>query len=146
MEKELIQKAKTAQSPEELVKLARENGVYIPEAHAQEVFDGIQKYGELSDDELNSASGGGCFGGGNNLKDFAGISLSCPKGEFVPDGNETFWRCGNCGAPMVFLPHGVLRYCSCIERLFGKCIGCDNCSFHHLGYCNRDERVREGSI
>ncbi len=59
---ELIEKAKRAKSAEELMTLAKENGVDISEDEARKYFDKLNKSGELSDDELNSVSGGGCIG------------------------------------------------------------------------------------
>lgn len=60
MDRELIQKAKAAKSPEELLALAKENGYPIDEDGAKELFAQLQISGELSDDELTNVAGGGC--------------------------------------------------------------------------------------
>ncbi len=59
MEKELIGKLKQAQSPAELITLAKENGLEITEEQAKVYFEQLKaKAGELSDDELAKVAGG----------------------------------------------------------------------------------------
>ena len=60
--KELLEKAKQANSPEELLALAKENGYPLDEDGAKAYFEKIYKLGELSDDELDNVAGGGCGG------------------------------------------------------------------------------------
>ncbi len=61
MNSELIKKAKAANSPEELLELARENGLEeLTLENAKAYFDILKQSGELSDDELSNAAGGGC--------------------------------------------------------------------------------------
>ncbi len=57
---ELIEKAKQAKSPEEVINIAMANDVELTKDEAQAYFDQFNKTGELSDDELNDVSGGGC--------------------------------------------------------------------------------------
>lgn len=68
---ELIEKARQAKSHEELIALAKENGIELSEDKAKEYFEKLSASGELSDDELNNIAGGcGNFGSGhypNNL-------------------------------------------------------------------------------
>ena len=60
---ELIEKAKSAKTPEELMALAKENGVELTEESAAAYFDRLHpQTGELSDSELDNVSGG-CGGG-----------------------------------------------------------------------------------
>ena len=56
--KELIEKAKTAKSAEELLAMAKAEGFELPEGEAKTVFSKLNKTGELSDEELNNVSGG----------------------------------------------------------------------------------------
>ncbi|MGN1103609.1 MAG: hypothetical protein ACI4QI_01915 [Candidatus Coproplasma sp.] len=56
--KELIQKAKTAKTAEELFELARAEGVELSQEEAAKHFAELNKTGELSDDELNNVAGG----------------------------------------------------------------------------------------
>ena len=59
---ELIEKAKSAKTPEELMALAKENGMELTEESAKAYFEAIHpEAGELSDDELNNVAGGGCL-------------------------------------------------------------------------------------
>lgn len=58
---EMIEKAKVAKSAEELLALAKENEVEIPEEAAKALFEQLNpKSGELDDDDLDNVSGGGC--------------------------------------------------------------------------------------
>lgn len=56
--KELIEKAKTAKTAEELLAMSKAEGFELPEGEAKTVFSKLNKTGELSDEELNNVSGG----------------------------------------------------------------------------------------
>lgn len=59
---ELIAKAKKAKSAEEIMALAKENGIEMSEETAKTYFKQIcPKTGELSDEELDNVAGGGCY-------------------------------------------------------------------------------------
>ena len=58
---ELILKAKEAKTAEELLVLAKENGVELTEEGANAYFEQLHQSGELSDEELGNVSGGGCY-------------------------------------------------------------------------------------
>ncbi len=60
MTNELIEKAKACKSVEELFALAKENGMEMTAEQAAEQFAQLHNEGELSDEELNGAAGGGC--------------------------------------------------------------------------------------
>ena len=61
MNEEMITKAREAKSVEELIALAKENGIELTEEEAKEYFAKLNPTkGELSDDELDDVSGGGC--------------------------------------------------------------------------------------
>ena len=59
-QKELLEKAKEAKSAEELLSLAKENGMELTEEEAAAYFAQLNKSGELSDEELDNVAGGGC--------------------------------------------------------------------------------------
>ena len=59
---EVLEKAKLAKSPEEILALAKENGAELTEESAKAYFAKLHKSGEVSDDELDSVSGGGKCG------------------------------------------------------------------------------------
>lgn len=62
IDSELIAKAKTAKSVEELLSIVKENGIDLPEDKGRILFEELGGQGELSDDELDNVSGGGCGG------------------------------------------------------------------------------------
>ena len=58
---EMIEKAKTAQSAEALLDMAKAGGKELTAEEAKTYFEMLNpKTGELSDDELDAVSGGGC--------------------------------------------------------------------------------------
>ena len=62
MNEEILAKARTARSPEELLKLAQECGIEgITEENAGEYFKLMRKSGEIPDDELKGTSGGAAY-------------------------------------------------------------------------------------
>ena len=99
MDKNLILKAKDAKSVEELMALAKENGIELNEEDAKMYFEQFNsKKGELSDDELDNVSGG--------MRPLVAsapcpivASAPCPKcktqGRYTGSGNE--WKCPTCG-------------------------------------------------
>ena len=60
--KELIEKAKTAKSAEELLAMAKAENIELTEEEAAQAFAKMNKNGELSDEELDNVAGGGCGG------------------------------------------------------------------------------------
>ena len=58
--KKLIEKAKTAKSAEELLAMAKAENIELTEEQAAKAFAELNKAGELSDEELENAAGGGC--------------------------------------------------------------------------------------
>ncbi len=60
MTNELIEKAKECKSAEELLALAKENNIEMTAEEAAEQYAMLHNEGELSDDELDGAAGGGC--------------------------------------------------------------------------------------
>ena len=59
----LIEKAKQAKSAEELSEFAETGGVKLTEEESVRLFERLNAYGELSDNELDNVSGGGCGSG-----------------------------------------------------------------------------------
>lgn len=57
---ELIEKAKQAKSAEEILALAKENGIEMTDEAAKAHFERLHNSGEISDEELDNVSGGGC--------------------------------------------------------------------------------------
>lgn len=85
--KEQLTKAKQAKSVEELLTLAKENGMELTEEEAAKHFAEWHKEGELSDDELNNVSGG-C--GGSNVPSKVNVDSANPL-------------CPSCGERLYFV-------------------------------------------
>ena len=89
---ELLEKAKEAKSAEELVSLAKENGMELTEEEAAAYFAQLNKSGELSDEELDNVSGGGCYANDGSLMTTIGYRCKCY--EAAPD--RSFGVKGTC--------------------------------------------------
>ncbi len=61
MEDNIIKKARNCKSTEELIALAKENGAELTCEQAESYFKSMHESGELSDEELDNVSGGGCY-------------------------------------------------------------------------------------
>lgn len=93
MNQKLISKAKETKSAEELLTLAKENGVEMTEERAKSYFDQLHpKTGELSDEELDNVSGGGCYANDGALMTTIGYRCKCY--EAAPD--RSFGVKGTC--------------------------------------------------
>ena len=55
---EMIKKAKTAGTVEELLAMAKENGYEMTEEEAKTAFSRLNSTGEIADDELEAVAGG----------------------------------------------------------------------------------------
>ena len=98
---ELLEKAKLAKSAEELIALAKENGVELTAESANAYFAQLHKTGELPDDELDSVAGGEkCGTIYNNGRPVVTISNSC-----------VYWRCENCHNAVLKKTGGAYDVC-----------------------------------
>ena len=87
---ELIEKAKSAKTPEELMALAKENGIEMTAESAKAYFEQLNpKTGELADEELDNVSGGGCHNGGRLV---VSVMHYCDE-----------WRCKDDGSQCAYL-------------------------------------------
>ena len=57
---QLFQNFRNAKSPEDMLTIAKENGIELTEDNAKYYFETYFSSGALSDDELENVSGGGC--------------------------------------------------------------------------------------
>ena len=94
---EQITKAKAAKSVEELLALAKENGLELTEEEAKNCFEQWHKEGELADEELNNVAGGACYSSGvsgpNGYHEYAVVSplssaKDCEKNWIHPSNAE----------------------------------------------------------
>ncbi len=97
-EKDLILKAKEAKSAEELIALAKENGIELSADDAKLYLD-INKNGELADEELTDVSGGGVYFAGRLIVTRFHVCdhWKCPKCGFglqtSRDGDDDVHAC-----------------------------------------------------
>ena len=106
---EMIEKAKTVKSAEELLELAKANGVEMTADEAATYFTQLNpKSGELDDDDLDAVAGGGC-GGSDNDNPAVGVgdTVQITSGE----------TCSTCGGKI-----GIVR-----QRKLRFYIGCNKC-------------------
>ena len=89
---EMIEKAKTVKSAEELLELAKASNVEMTADEAATYFAQLNpKSGELDDDDLDAVAGGGCGGSDNdNPAVGAGGKLQITSGK----------TCSSCGSNM----------------------------------------------
>ena len=102
---EMIEKAKAAKSAEELLELAKENGVEMTVDEAATYFAQLNPTsGELSDDDLDAVAGGACARTeqANNAQD-AVSNMPCPRCGAVGEWallhkfkDNTDFYCANC--------------------------------------------------
>lgn len=103
---ELLEKAKQAKSAQELAALAKENGVELNEEQAQAYYDLLHPAaGELTNEELDNVSGGGCHTGDGRL--VVTVAHTCKH-----------WMCRTCGTRDV-------KPSSTVSRSLRICLHCD---------------------
>ena len=65
--REMMEKAKTAKSMQELLEMAKAENIELSAEEAEKAFEKLNKSGELSDDELDNVSAG-CYESGDTPK------------------------------------------------------------------------------
>lgn len=80
MSKEVLGLAKQAKSAQEIKELAKAYGYEIDDKEANSIFEYLHKNGELSEDELNNVSGGGCHDSGDTPKYSVGQNVYYENG------------------------------------------------------------------
>lgn len=133
---ELMLKAKAAKSADELIALAKENGVELTKESAKAYFEQLNKRGALDDDELDNVSGGGCYEIGGDRLVVTTIN-SCG-----------YWVCEDCGGGNDSPGYPSLPYHRCdksgpITKSNLTCGSCKYCSYEKgIWYCNHDAKRR----
>lgn len=120
---ELILTAKNAKNAEDILVLAKENGVELTEESATAYFEQLNKRGELTDDELDNVAGGGCYHNGALV--------------VTPLSICNDWTCDECGSGVKWREKDIsgvmLPYCKTPEKHSGKFVfqaSCCNCKYY----------------
>lgn len=123
LNKELLAKAKNAKTPEELIALAKENGTEMTEESAEAYYNLLHpQNGEVSDDELDNVSGGGCHTKDGRLV-VSALNL-CRE-----------WRCKDDGS-MCYVNVMFVECNTCHREAY--CNSCHYCTYEKgLWLCNR---------
>jgi len=118
LNKELIEKAKQAKSAEEILALAKGNGVSMTEEQAKAAYAQFHPVsGEISDDELENVAGGGCHAKDGRL--VVSVNYSCPN-----------WKVMMQEDPLTGIPYPI-------SYAYPKCQNCKYRSIEHeLWLCN----------
>ncbi len=105
----LIAKAKAAASPQELLSFAKENGLCLSDEQADAYFKWLKECGEVSDDELDNVTGGGC-----GKEPPFDIDVYRRLYRHRP----TTHKCPTCGSPMekFAMPDGEIIICTFCGR------------------------------
>ena len=100
---ELIAKAKTAASADELFAIAKENNVALTEEEAKTYFAQLNANGAVADEELDLVAGG-CGGDSEDIKkakDNANRGqIKCPKCNKDIARQSGIFECPECGASL----------------------------------------------
>ena len=125
MSKELLAKAKEAKTPEELMAFAKENNMEMTEESAKAYFDLIHpKTGEITDEELDNVSGGGCHTKDGRL--VVSAMNYCDE-----------WRCKKDGSQCDI--YSLMIYCNTCGCI-AFCNTCQYCTYEKgLWLCNREK-------
>lgn len=111
MTQDLLAKAKACKTPEELLSLARENGLELTETQAKDYYAKLNPGNEeIADEELSSVSGGGCGSEPEPEPEPPQESnfisyIPCPRCKenrwYVRKENPRLLKCRGCGYPMI---------------------------------------------
>ena len=117
---EMIEKAKAAKSAEELLEIAKANGVEMTADEAAAYFAQLNpKSGELDDDDLDAVAGGGCGGsapeGMKKIGAFTNAN-SCKNRECISCGERSSKPTGD-------------GYGTHVCGICGTVVSCSNCKF-----------------
>ena len=107
---ELIAKAKTAKSAEELLALAKANNVELTEEEAKTYFEQLNANGAVSDDELEAVAGGGSC---------PVIEESIPHGTHVRVVNGD--TCSNCKGTTGYVIKNNVDVTPGLKKYYVKC-------------------------
>ena len=130
LSKELLEKAQTAKSPEELIQMAKTENIDLSAEEAAKAFAKLNASGELSDEELDNVAGG-C--GGPDYKYDIGDSVLIRGKQF---SYRVLWRYRS-------YPAGIIFY-NCANSYFPEIeILVPESAIEGRGQINMSEGLRE---
>lgn len=135
---EIMEKAKQAKSADELLTIAKENGMEMTEEEAKAYYAQLHPAsGEIADDELENVAGGGCAAMGiatphenlvnvgtkvrlhwteNLSNSYSSKCSQCKSNDIfiLVEKGEPFWKfqCSECGTIHTFYASGIKNNCS----------------------------------
>ena len=120
---EMIEKAKTAKTVEELLAIAKENGVEMTADEAKIYFEQLNpKSGELDDDDLDNVAGGACGNSNNSTAVKLGDTVSIISGA----------ACSSCGSKIGIVSKGQRSvYIEC-KQCSKKICNLDECTYEKI--------------
>lgn len=138
----IMGQAKAAKSGEEILALAKENEIEMTETEAEETFNILNKTGELSDEELENVSGGGCKTEvGGKKYTVVTSALGCMNGQYEnnwKDSGYVDWYGEKIHVLAYAKDHKSLRSTWRTHSRDGQCGYCRWLSFKGgLGYCSK---------
>ena len=108
---EIIEKAKNTETVEELIKLARKNGVELTEEEAKATFE--EAHQALSDDELDNVEGGTCYSSGtygpSGYQKYAIVTAMNHCYGYYPEKSSSSEICAECKYSFT---QGATMYCA----------------------------------
>ena len=137
---EMIEKAKAAGSAEELLELAKANGVEMTADEAAAYFAQLNpKSGELDDDDLDAVAGGGCESSTGHTVVTSGCSCFTGQFEFILTiSREEFSNLGEKDEYYARTDHLGDRKTWFKFASYGCCGSCRHLEFQgKLGVCGR---------
>lgn len=122
---EMIEKAKSAVSTNELLALAKENGYEMTEGEAKICFEQLNPpCGELGNDELDNVSGGGCSSTDNEGLAPAEPQLHAGQKVYLKEPGHIFGSCycqnPACASSVFWIEKQIDA-----EKYLLQCHGCD---------------------
>ncbi|MBO5968441.1 MAG: hypothetical protein J6S14_08085 [Clostridia bacterium] len=125
MSKELLEKAKAVNSAEELLALAKENNVELTEESSKAYFELVQaqsKNGELSDEELDNVSGGGCHASDGRL--VTTVANSCKHWRYKRCWWTSLTRFDDCPSHSISHTNDLCKSYFMVSHICDTCMHC----------------------
>ncbi len=135
---ELIEKAKNAQSAQDLIALAKDENMELTLEQATEYMKVLHPpMGEIEDGDLDNVAGGACYIGDNRL--IVTVNHTCK-----------YWKCKKCGGYKkmsgLYDSSGYVDECYQCNKCYNRPCNCNHCSYmsYEKGMWLCNHRVNKG--